>query len=330
MMVNFIIRRLINSVFLVLLVSMIVFTLIRMVPGDPLSALVDAEQQRLIEGGGGMDPEQAQQILDDLRAQHGLDLPIPIQYAQWLGNMIQGNFGRSIVRGFDIATEIGRRMPITLYLGLIAFIVTNIFGIFWGVIAAVRNGTVVDNVVSGVAILGMTVPGFLMAVVLMYILSFTMEWLPLHGFNLPWRGDIGVSVRSTVMPVMVMTFGGIAGMSRQCRSSMLEVINADYVRTAWAKGMREKVVIFKHVLKNGLMPIVSMQGGMIAGIVGGSVIVETIFNVPGVGSLVVDSMTQLDYPVIQAVTVMFTFITVMANLVVDLLYGWVDPRIRHS
>ena len=330
-MITFIIRRLINSVILVLLVSLIVFILIRMVPGDPISVLINAEQERAMEGGTPLTAEELQALRDRIIAEFGFDRPLPVQFISWLGDMLTGNFGTSILDGFDTATELARRIPVSMYLGLIAFVVTNIFGIFWGVISAVRNGSIVDNIVSGVSILGMTVPGFLMAVLLMYILSFQLELLPLHGFSLPWRGtDVALSMRQTVMPVMVMSIGGIAGMQRQCRSSMLEVINADYVRTAWAKGMREKVVIFKHVLKNGLMPIVSMQGGMLGGIIGGSVIVETIFNVPGVGGMVVNAMQRLDYPVIQAVVVMFTFITVMSNLVVDLLYGWVDPRIRHS
>jgi peptide/nickel transport system permease protein len=210
-------------------------------------------------------------------------------------------------------------------------IVSLIFGILFGTIAAVRNGTWIDNVITSISTFGMTLPGFLVAIFGIWFFGFYLNILPMWGFETPW-GDAGlaVSIRHTILPVFAMSIGGIAGLSRMTRSAMLDVLNSDYVRTAWAKGMREKIVIFKHVVKNGMMPIVSGFGGMLRGIFGGSVIIETLFLVPGVGNLIVTGTQQLDYTVIQATTVMFTLITVVSNLVVDLLYGWVDPRIVHS
>ncbi|MCL2401471.1 MAG: ABC transporter permease [Oscillospiraceae bacterium] len=327
-MVAFIVRRLVSSLFIVLLVSMVVFILIRMTPGCPVSALVDQEINSRMQAGEVLDPVMQQELMDRIFAEHGLDLPIPIQFVNWLGRMLRGDFGRSMVRNYDIRTEVGRRMAVTVYLGVLSLIVTVVLGIFLGVVAAVRNGKLIDSVVTSFGNFGMTVPAFLIAILLVWVFGFLLEWLPIWGFHLPWRGDVGQSIRRTILPVVTLSIGGIGGLSRMTRSAMLDVLNADHVRTAWAKGMREKTVIFRHVMKNGLMPIVSGFGGMIRGIFGGSVVVETIFVVPGMGALLVQAMQSNDYNVVQATTVLLTFITVMSNLVVDLMYVWVDPRIQ--
>ena len=302
----------------------------RMLPGCPISTLIDEEIQAAIVGGDIIDPELQQMMMDELREYHGLNLPIPVQYFNWIGRMARGDFGRSIPRGFDVATEVGSRMVVTVYLGIIALIVTLVFGIFFGTIAAVRNGKFIDNIITSVSNFGMTVAPFLIAIFLVYVFGFILEIFPIWGFHLPWRGDTFQSIRRTVLPTLTAALPGIGALSRLTRSAMLDVLNADYVRTAWAKGLREKAVVFGHVLKNGLMPIVSGTGGMIRGIFGGSIIIESIFLVPGVGQLLVTAVIQSDYNVIQSVTVLMTFITVMSNLVTDLLYGWVDPRIQYS
>ncbi|MCL2226980.1 MAG: ABC transporter permease [Oscillospiraceae bacterium] len=329
-MVNYIIRRLIYSVFLVFLVSIVVFVLMRMLPGDPVMDMVEQQIAEMVQAGHAPDLEMQQFLRNQLMTYHGLDRPVSVQFAHWLGDVIRLDFGRSMVRGFDIVDEVGRRMVVSIYLAIISMVVTLIFGILFGTIAAVRNGKLIDNVITSISNFGMTVPGFMIAILLIWVFGFLLDLLPIFGFQLPWMGDPGRSVRQTILPVLTMSLGGIAGLARMTRSAMLDVLNADYVRTAWAKGMREKAVIFKHVLKNGLMPIVSGVGGMIRGLFGGSVIVESIFVVPGVGQLLVMSMLSLDYPVIQAVTLLMAFITVISNLITDILYGWVDPRIQYS
>ena len=329
-MLAFIVRRIGSSLIIVLLVSIVVFTLIRMLPGCPISTLIEEELQAAMIAGDVIDPEMQQRMVDELRAYHGLDLPLPVQFVQWLGRMVRGDFGRSIPRGFDVGTEVGRRMVVTIYLGVLTFIVTLIFGILFGTIAAVCNGSLLDNLITSVSNFGMTIAPFLIAIFLVYVFGFLLEIFPIWGFHLPWEGDTWQSIRRTVLPVMTGAIPGIAGLARLTRSSMLDVLNADHVRTAWAKGLREKAVILRHVLKNGLMPIVSTMGAMIRGIFGGSIIIENIFLVPGVGQILVTAMLQNDYNVIQSVTVLITFITVMSNLITDILYGWVDPRIQYS
>jgi peptide/nickel transport system permease protein len=311
-------------------VSIVVFVLMRLLPGDPIHDLIEREIQNRMQSGVAMTIEQQQALRDSLEEKYGLNKPMPLQYLDWLGQMVRGDFGTSIARGYDVVDEIGPRMVVSIYLAILSMIVTLFFGVLFGTIAAVRNGKFIDNLVTTLSNIGMTVPGFLIAIVLVYIFGFVLEWLPIWGFELPWKGHFGLSLRQTVLPVLTMSLGGIGGLARMTRSAMLDVLNADYVRTAWAKGMREKVVILRHVFKNGLMPIVSGVGGMIRGLFGGSVIIETIFVVPGVGQLMVTATLALDYPVVQAVTVLMTFITVISNLITDVLYGWVDPRIQYS
>jgi peptide/nickel transport system permease protein len=322
-MTAYIIRRLFQCAILIILVSMIVFLLIRLMPGDPLQMVLSLEDIATMTGG-------YQDAIEALRVEYGLDRPLAVQYFSWLWDVVRGNFGRSIVRGFDIASELARRMQVTLFLGIVAFIVSNIFGLLFGTITAIRRGKVIDTVVTSIANIGVTAPSFLIAILVIYIFGFRMQVLPIFGYQLPWAGDYARSLRQMVLPVFVMSLGPMASICRQTRSSVLEELNKDHVRTAWAKGMREKTVIFRHVLKNAMMPIVSLQGGMLRGIFGGSAIVEQIFVIPGAGQLMVSSMLASDYTVIQAVTIMLTFVAVMSNLIVDLLYGWVDPRIQYS
>ena len=322
-MTAYILRRLVQCVILIILVSMLVFFLIRLMPGDPLLLLFTLDDIATMTGG-------FQEALEALRHEHGLDRPIAVQYLSWLWDVVRGNFGRSIVRGFDIASEVQRRLQVTLFLSFIAFVISNILGVFFGVISAIRRGKFLDTIVTSVANIGVTAPSFLIAILVIYIFGFRLRWFPIFGYQLPWAGDFSRSMRQMVMPIFVMCLGPTASICRQTRSSVLEELNKDHVRTAWAKGMREKSVIFRHVLKNALMPIISLQGGMIRGLFGGSAIVENIFVIPGIGQLIVSSMLASDYTVIQAVTIMITLIAVLSNLLVDLLYGWVDPRIQYQ
>lgn len=329
-MLRFIVRRLANAVLITFLVSLVVFILMRLLPGDPVHDVVEREIQNRLQSGETMTLEEQQALRDRLYDQYGLNDPIPVQFVNWLGQMVRGDFGKSILRGYDIRTEIGNRLVVSMYLNLISMVVTLICGVILGTIAAVRSGKFVDNLVTTLSNIGMTIPGFLIAILLVYVFGFVLQWFPIWGFSPPWKGNPLQSLRQTVLPVLTTAIPGMGGLARMTRSSMLDVLNADYVRTAWAKGMRERVVIFRHVIKNGLMPIVSGVGGMIAGLFGGSVIIESIYVVPGIGQLMVTATTGLDYPVVQAITVLMAFVTVVANLITDILYGWVDPRIQYS
>ncbi|MDR0838053.1 MAG: ABC transporter permease [Oscillospiraceae bacterium] len=320
-MISYIIRRLLYAVLIVILVSVTVFTLIRLLPGDPIEILVSQD----IMQDAARDPEYYAR----LRSEYGLDKPIPIQFINWFFKMLRGDFGKSIIRKFDILGEMKSRIVVTLSLGIVSFIISNVVGILLGILSAIRRGKIVDTVVTVIANIGVTAPTFWIAILLIYFIGFKLKLLPLYGYTLPWK-DFGTSVRQSIMPVFVMALGPISMTCRQARSSILEVLNQDHVRTAWSKGLTERKVIFRHVLKNGLMPVVTLQGTMIAMIFGGSAIVETIFVIPGMGKMMVDGMLSQDYPVVQVVTLMLTFVVVLANLLVDLMYGWIDPRIQYE
>ncbi|SHI02854.1 peptide/nickel transport system permease protein [Sporobacter termitidis DSM 10068] len=320
-MVNYIIRRLFYAVLIVICVSMLVFGLIRALPGDPIEILVSRTELADAQA----DPE----YFEELRHELGLDKPIPIQFVNWFAKVVQGDFGKSIIKGDDIMQSMGERMVITITLGLTAFVVSNIIGPLLGIISAIRRGKLIDNIVTFIANIGITAPTFWVAILLVYLFGYVLHWLPLYGYTLPWK-DFGLSLRQGIMPVFVMALGPIASTARQTRSSMLEVLGEDYIRTAWAKGLNERQVIFRHALKNSLMPVVTLQGQMIRQIFGGSFIVETIFVIPGMGKLMIDAMLSHDYPTIQAVTLILTVVVVIANLIVDLLYGWIDPRIQYE
>ena len=322
-MTAYILRRLVQCAILIILVSMLVFILIRLLPGDPLQMLLSLDDIATMTGG-------RHEALEALRAEYGLDRPLPVQYFDWLWNVLQGNFGRSIVRGFDIWEELTTRLAVTIFLGFTAFIISSITGMLLGIIAAIRRGKIIDTVVTAIANVGVTAPAFLIAILVIYVFGFRLNLFPIYGFQPPWAGDAARSVRQMVLPVFVMALGPLASTARQTRSSVLEELNKDHVRTAWANGMREKAVILRHVVKNAMIPIVTLQGAMLRGIFGGSAIVETIFVIPGAGQLMVSSMLASDYTVIQAVTIMLTLIAVLSNLLVDLLYGWVDPRIQYE
>ncbi|MBQ8975667.1 MAG: ABC transporter permease [Oscillospiraceae bacterium] len=318
-MTSYIIRRLIQAVVVILVISLLVFLLMRLLPGDPIEMLMSSS----------MLTDYTPEMMEALRHEKGLDRPWMVQYFDWLLQMLRGDFGYSIMRNFNISSEIGSRAVVTLLIGITAWLIGLIVGPLLGIICAIRRGKFIDNLVSVLANIGITAPSFWIAILLVYLFVLKLKALPLYGYTLPWV-DFGACVKQSIMPVFVTALGPIATTARQTRSSVLEVLNEDYVRTAWAKGNNERKVIFGHVLKNALMPVVTLQGTMLRMVVGGSVVVETIFVVPGMGKMLVDGMLSHDYPVVQAVTVIMTAVVVLSSLIVDILYAWIDPRIQYS
>jgi peptide/nickel transport system permease protein len=290
-----------------------------MLPGDPLFMLIDKNQV--------VNLTQAE--LDKIRHDHGLDRSLVVQYFDWLGGVFEGNLGDSILTEEPIIKDLRQRIPITAYIGALAFLIGILLGIPAGIISAIRRGTWLDTIVTTFANIGICVPIFWLGIILMWAFAVKLHWLPTSGYTSPFV-DFGLSVKQLVMPVFCMAIFGIAGNTRQARSSMLEVLRQDYIRTAWSKGITEKVVIIGHALKNSLIPIVTLVGMGIAGIFGGSVLIEQVFNIPGMGRLAVDSLFQHDYPYVQGITLVMTSIVVLSNLLVDLSYGWLDPRIRYN
>jgi peptide/nickel transport system permease protein len=250
-----------------------------------------------------------------------------VQYVDWLGGVFKGDFGKSITRGTAVADDLARALPITLYYGLTAFIFAHLLGIPLGIICAIRRGKWLDSLLTALANIGMTVPVFWLGIVLMYLFSLKLGWLPVGGYTPPTE-DLVMSLKQLVLPAFCLALGPLAGSTRQTRSAMLDVIHQDYVRTAWAKGLKERAVITRHVIKNGILPVVTLSGMAIPMVIGGSVLVENVFSIPGMGRLATIALFSKDYAVVQGVVLLVAIIVVVSNLLVDISYGYLDPRVR--
>jgi peptide/nickel transport system permease protein len=314
-MISFIVRRLVQTAIVVLLVTIISFLLMQLIPGDPVLTILGTEA--------------TQEQIDALRKELFLDRPVYEQYIHWLNNSIHGDFGTSITLRQSVSKLLTTRIPITLYLALLAFIGSVVLGIIFGILSAIRRGSWLDNVVSLLANTGVAVPVFWLGILGIYLFGLTLHWLPLQGYTSPFE-DFIKSTRQAIMPVICLGLPFLAILTRQTRSSMLEVIRNDYIRTAMAKGLTERVIVFKHALRNALIPIVTLTGINLRTIIGGSVLVETVFNIPGMGRLLVLASFNKDFQVVQASLVIISLITCLSNLAVDISYGWIDPRVRYD
>lgn len=316
-MTTFIARRLIEAVLVLILVSIMVFGAMRLLPGDPLMVYI-VEQDISV-----LTPELEAQ----LRHEFGLDKSLPEQYLSWITGFVRGDMGKSIFYHENVSTLMAERVPVTLNLGLISFLFSSILGILAGVIAALRRGTALDSIVTAISNFGISAPNFWLGIMMIYFFGLYLGWLPTQGYTSPFD-DFGKSVSQLIMPVTVMALWGMATISRQTRSSMLEVVRQDYVRTAWSKGLSERAVVVGHVLKNGLIPVVTIMGVQFSRLISGVVVIENVFNIPGVGRLMVSSVFGQDYQVVQAGILITGIAVVITNLLVDISYGWLDPRIR--
>ncbi len=316
---SYIIRRFIQAIVVILIVTIMVFIGMRLLPGDPIYMLFNPNQLQ----------NMSQEELDKIRHDAGLDRSLVVQYFDWLGGVFKGDLGNSILTEEPVSKDLAKRIPITAYLGALAFAIALILGIPAGIISAIRRGTWLDTVVTTLANLGITVPIFWLGIMLMWAFAVKLNWLPTSGYTSPFV-DFWLSTKKLMMPVFCLSIFAIAGNARQARSSMLEVLRQDYIRTAWAKGLKERTVLIRHALKNSFIPIITLAGMGIASIFGGSVLIEQVFNIPGMGRLAVDSLFQHDYPYVQGITLVMTAIVVFSNLLIDLSYGWLDPRIRYN
>jgi peptide/nickel transport system permease protein len=318
-MTAYVIRRLLHASLVVLLVSVLVFVVMRLLPGDPILMFVTS---------GDMQTASADQIAA-LKHTYGLDKPLPIQYVDWLSRAVQGDLGQSILFHYSVTEEIARRLPVSLELGLMALLVGIVVGPVLGALSAVRRGTWLDTVVTLVAMLGITAPSFWVGILLIYVFGLKLGVLPAYGYT-SLLEDFWMSLQQSVLPVVVLAVFPVAAAARQTRSSVLEVMQQDYVRTARAKGLSEQTTVTRHVLKNALMPVATLQGEIFRNIVAGSIVVETVFVIPGMSRLLLNGMLAQDYPVVQGVILVVAVAVVLANLVVDIVYGWLDPRIQYS
>lgn len=315
---TYIARRLIHAVIVLFIVSVLIFVIMRLLPGDPI--LLYLSQSANLEN-------MNQEMIDALTKKYGLDKPLPVQYFQWLTNIFRGDWGRSIFYNEDIGQLMLERFPVTLHLSLTSVIISTILGILIGLLAAVKRGKLVDKIIMPLTYLGISAPVFWVCVMLMYVFGVELNLLPIAGYTSPFK-DFWLSIKQTIMPITCMAIFGIAGCARQMRSSVLEVLPQDYIRTAWSKGLRERQIVIKHVLKNSLSPVITFLGVIFKNVIGGSVLVETIFAIPGVGRLLVSSIFAHDYVVVQSITFVMALMVLLVNIIVDLSYGWLDPRVR--
>ncbi len=332
---KYFIKRLALTIPTLIGVSIIVFLLIHMIPGDPIDIML-----------GDRVTDEARLLLEE---RLGLNEPLHIQYWQWFSNAMRGDFGRSIRSNQPVAEEIMSRLPATVELTVVALFIAVFFGIIFGVSAARHRNTIIDQSMIGFSLLGVSIPIFWLGMMLIFLFSVTLGWLPVSG-----RLAMGTSIPSVtglylidsllagkinsfidalkhlIMPAFSLATVSLALVVRVTRSSMLDVLSEDYIRTARAKGVRERKVVYTHALKNALIPVVTVVGLQLAKLMGGAILTETVFSWPGIGRLLVTSISFRDYPVVQGVVFFVAFAFILINIIVDLFYAYLDPRIRYE
>jgi peptide/nickel transport system permease protein len=306
-------RRLVLSIPILLLVTIMVFGLIHLIPGDPATVILGQEAT----------PEAKVALRHDL----GLDRPLVVQYLTWLGNVLRGDLGRSLVDRTPVAEQIKLRLPITLELTIGTFIVALLIALPAGVISATRRGSITDYSSTLIALGGLSIPPFWLAIMFILLFAVKLHWLPASGW-VPLSEDPRANLEAMIMPMVATGIRESAALTRMLRSSLLDVLGADYVRTARGKGLGEWLVIMRHALSNALVPVVTSAGLLLAGLFGGLVITETIFAIPGFGRLIVEAIYQRDFVTVQGAILVSALLVVLVNLLVDLLYALIDPRIR--
>ncbi len=314
---TFLLRRLLMIVPVILLVSIIAFGLVMILPGDAALAMLGDQ--------GANDPVR----YEAARRELGLDQPIPIQYLNWLGRTLQGDFGTSIRTKESVSGAILTRLEPTIQLGLVALVIALVIAIPTAIISALHPGSWIDAAGTTLAVAGMAIPGFWLGIMLIYLFAVWLRWLPPSGF-VPLGEDPVESMRRMILPALVVATWITVPIMRQLRSSLIEVMENDYVRTARGKGLRENRVVTTHAMRNALIPVLTVIGGIVGRIYAGTVIAETIFSIPGIGRLATDSLVYRDFPVIQGIVLVAAISVLVANLLTDVLYAYVDPRIRYT
>ena len=310
-MLKYTIKRLLQLIPTLIIVSFIVFSMVRLIPGDPITLLYGLSES------GGADEE----YLDYMRDQYGLNDPLVVQYANWIGKIFKGDLGTSLYTHKPIITELANRYKNTIILAVGGTVVGSLVGMVFGIIAAINHNKFGDNVIMVFSMLAVSTPSFFLAMLLMLFFSLKLGWLP-SGGNQYWY--------SIILPALTIGWQMCALMTRMTRSSMLEVIRQDYINTARAKGLSEKMVVLKHALRNALIPNITSAGDLFVDGMGGAVVTETIFSWPGVGRLMVDSISKRDLNMVIGCVIMTTVLVTIGNLVIDIIYAFVDPRIRSS
>ena len=315
-MARFFVYRVIITVPMLLLLSIGIFLMLHLAPGDVVTLLLPEDLQ-------------SAQVAEHLRHQLGLDRPLYAQYWTWLDHAAQGNLGYSYRSRAYVAPEVAARLPVTFELTALAMAAAVVTALPLGIASALRRNTLVDATISGFASLGLAMPAFWLGVLLILLFAVDLHWLPPSGFTPVWQG-LGANLRRLILPTVTLGVPYAAVVLRVVRTSVLDVIHADYVRTARAKGIDQPRVVVRHVLRSALIPIITVVALETGRLLGGAVVTETIFSLPGVGRLAVDSVLSRDLPILQAVTLMMALALIGANFLADVLYAWADPRVRYA
>lgn len=313
-MLGYMLRRVLATIPVMAFVALFVFSLLYIAPGDP-AAVIAGEQASPAD-------------VEKIRAQLGLDRPFLVRFVEWSGQVLVGNLGTSMFTGLPVTQLIGQRLEPTVSLMIVTLIFAVVCAVPIGVLAAWKAGTRIDAFIMGVAVIGFSVPVFVVGYILAYVFALQLEWLPVQGYT-PLSRGFWPWLQNLILPAIALGFVYIALIARITRATMLEVLSQDYVRTARAKGLGERAVLFLHALKNAAVPIVTVIGIGVALLIGGAVVTESVFAIPGLGRLTIDAIVRRDYPLIQGIVLMFSFVYVLVNLLVDLLYMLLDPRIRY-
>jgi len=310
---DFLLQRVAISIVTLLVISLVVFTGVRLIPGDPARVM------------GGTDADPAG--LAEIRAKYGLDDPVPLQYLRWLGLALRGDLGESIRTREGVVRTVAAKLPITIELAGLSLLIALAIAIPAGVFSAVRRNTIWDLLANGVSLCGLSVPSFWLGIMLILLFSVRLRLLPASGF-VPLFQDPLANLERMIMPAFVLGAGLAAVLMRQTRNSMIEVMSADYIRTAYSKGLAGRAVVFRHAIRNGLIPVVTILGLQTGALMGGAVVTEQIFVVPGFGRLIVEAVFTRDYPMVQGVVLITASAYVLINLLVDVAYSLLNPRIR--
>ncbi len=318
-MITYIVHRILQMMLVMFIITVIVFCAVRYLPGDPILLYLTRQDAK----------EILQEEIDLIRHEFGLDRLVLVQYFDWLKHTITGDLGDSLITRGKVTDDIKKRVPVTLHLGTLAFIISILVGVPLGTITAVRRGSWLDNVLTSIGNLGICIPVFWLGILLIYLFGMKLNLLPFFGYTSPFK-DFWENTRQIIMPVFCLAVIPIASMVRLTRSSMLEVLHQDYIRTAWSKGLKRWSIIIRHALKNSIIPVVTLGGVLFAHIMGGSVLVETVFSIPGMGRLAVEALFSQDYSMIQGIMLIIGIFVLCINLLVDLSYGWIDPKVRYD
>jgi peptide/nickel transport system permease protein len=313
-MLSYTLRRLLSTIPVMAVVAFVVFALLYVVPGDP-AAIIAGDQAT---------PEDVIRI----RASLGLDRPFLVRFGEWVWQLLHGDLGTSIFTNLPVTTMIGQRIEPTLSLMALTLVLSVTIAVPLGVVAAWKAGTFVDRAVMAFAVLGFSVPVFVVGYLLAYVFALELDWLPVQGY-VPLAGGLWPWLKNLILPAIALGCVYIALIARITRAAMLEVLAQDYIRTARAKGLGQRPILFVHALKNAAVPIVTTIGIGIALLIGGAVVTESVFAIPGLGRLTVDAILRRDYPLIQGIVLLFSFVYVLVNLLIDLAYTLLDPRIRY-